>query len=268
VIASRQFKAPVFSLALSSKGHIAVVTSSCIYWFKYLEKNEAIKCIPTSLNMEAICAISDDGHLLACPIGPNQVGVWHGSELMSTISTGGGVSKLRFNPRGAGQDLLAITSEGAKTVWVYVLNRIEKAAVLRFEFSRGRKHSQVQGLDFNSMSTLLALSTDSGTVHVFELSDQNAVSSGGGGLFGSVASWIPSVVVPAVSSRYQVRLKTRGPALAFMMVVEMPEHDQQEPSSRSVYVLSSAGSLFEYPLPAVTSPTTDTDLPLRSAKIF
>jgi WD40 repeat protein len=264
VISSRQFKTPVLSVVFSSKGHIAVVTSDCIYWFKYLEK-EAVKCVPTCVNLEALCAISDDGHLLAFPLGPNLIGVWHGNEEMVQIATTGGISKLRFNPKGAGQDLLAATSEGGKTLWVWALNRIDKKAVLRFEFSRSRKNSQVQGLDFNSMSTLLALSADSGTVHVFELSETNAVSSSGG-IFGSVTSWIPSVVVPSISSKYQLRLKTRGPALACVMVVELPE--DEETSSRSVYVLTSNGNLSEYTLPASTSSVLENDLPLRILKVF
>ncbi len=289
IIASKQFKSPVLSVQFSSKGHIAVATSNCIYWFRYLENNEAVKCVPTPLNIDAVCAISDDGHLLAFPSGPNMIDVWHGSEKMAQITTSGGVSKLRFNPKGAGQDLLAATSDGGKQLFVWSLNRIEKKAVLRFEFSRSRTHSQVQvngrgkeeeekrflkfvlvgqGLDFNSLSSLIALSTDSGTVHVFELSDQNAISSTGGGLFGSVTSWIPSVVVPAISSKYQVRLKTRGPALSSVMVFDLPGEELGRASSRSVYVLTFSGLLHEFTLPDATSPVTDTDLPLRSLKIF
>jgi hypothetical protein len=206
-VASRQFKTAVLGLALSCKGHIAVCLSDRIFWFKFLERGEAPKEVPTSLNPEGMFAISDDGHLLAYPAGPNLIGIRHGNEELARIVTDGPCCKLRFNPKGAGQDLLAGVAEGGKTVWVWGLQRNEQKATLKWEFTRSRaKQCQVQGVDFNALSTLLALSTDSGTIHVFELSERNQLSSGG--YFGSVTSWIPSVVVPSVTSKYKVECFT------------------------------------------------------------
>lgn len=272
-VASRQFKTPVLGVAFSCKGHVAVCLSDRIYWFKFLERGEAPKEVLTWLNPEGVFAISDDGHLLAYPAGPNVIGVRHGNEELARIATDGPCCKLRFNPKGAGQDLLAGVAEGGKTVWVWGLQRNDHKTTLKWEFTRSRaKQCQVQGVDFNALSTLLALSSDSGTIHVFELSERNQQSAGG--YFGSVTSWIPSMVVPSVTSKYKVRVGARGHALACLRVgeallpAELEEGAPQPP--RSVYVLTAAGNLLEYALPADDKPgaVLETDLPLRSLRVF
>ena len=273
-IASRQFKTPILSLAFSCKGHLAVCLADRIFWFKFAEKGESVKQVSTCQNPDGVFAISDDGHLLAYPVGPNVICVRHGNEELGRVTTDSPFCKLRFNPKGAGQDLLAAVSEGGKTVWIWSLQRNEQKMTLKYEFTRSRaSQCRVEGLDFNSLSTLLSLSTDSGTVHVFELIDANQQSKGG--YFGSMTSWIPSVVAPSVTSKFKVRVKPRSHALACLMVGEMlmpSEVDGGEGQPRrSVFVLTSTGNLQEYSLPEATaggSSVLETDLPLRNMRVF
>ncbi len=272
-MSARQFKTPVLALGFSCKGHVAVCVSDRIYWYKFLERGETPKEVLTGLNPEGVFAVSDDGHLLAYPVAPNVIGIRHGNEELARITTDGPFCKLRFNPKGAGQDLLAAVSADGKTVWVWGLQRNEQSAVLKYEFTRSRaKPCLVQGVDFNALSTLLALSTDSGTVHVFELSDHNVRSTGG--YFGSVTSWIPAMVVPSVTSKFKVRVSGRNHALACLRVGEalLPAEQEEGEAAprRSVYVLTSGGSLLEYTLPTdnKSGAVLETDLPLRTLSVF
>lgn len=277
VVASKHFKLPVLSLAFSCRGHLAVCLSDRIYWYKFLERDDAPKEVPTCPNPKGMFALSEDGLLLAYPESPTVVAVAHavrnGFDAHARIDLSAGpVCRLRFNRRNAGEDLLAAAAEGGKTVWVYALPRVDGAggkrtsgAELRFEFTRSRtKQCHVYGLDFNAFSTLLALSADSGTVHVFELSPRNAVASQTSYL-SNLTAWIPSVVAPTVQSKFKVRVtEPRCHALACLAVRETLPGEDEALAQRNVCVLTSAGSLLEYALPPDAPGVHETAMPLRT----
>lgn len=253
-IASRQFKTPILSLAFSCKGHLAVCLSNHIFLFMYAEKNVPIKSI-TCHNPDGIFALSDDGHLLAFPVAPNEICIRFSDGELCRITTKSPFCKLRFNPKGACQDFLAAVSEEGKTVWVWSLQRKEKKVELTFEFTRGFRQCKVEGLDFNSFSTLLSLSTDSGTVHVFELSVENRLTEG----YLGCLRW--------AKSKYQVRVDPPYHALACLLVDEKLLPDGSQPR-RSVFVLTSTGELCEYTLPKALEQESDAGLPIRIMNVF
>lgn len=275
MVSSKQFKTPVLGVEFSQKGHVAVCLGDRIFWYMFLDKGNVFKQIETATNPQAVFAISDDGKLLAYPVAPNVIGIQHGDEELARITTDSPISKLKFNPKGGGTDLLAAASEDGKTVWVWILHRKTGAYereptptyVKQFEFSRSRTHScKVEGLDFNEASTLLALSADSGTCHIFELTDANKVSSGYMGNL--LPKWVPSV--SQVRSKYKVRISStsRSHSLACLMVGD--EFMDGPDAKRSVFILTAEGYLMEYKLPEESNPDgiLETSDPLRRDKIF
>ena len=274
VIHTRQFLTPILGIQCSRKGHLAVCLGDRIHWYFFTEKDSPAREVPTISNPDGIFALSDDGKLLAYPIGKNLIGVQHGDEEVARIETEGSVGKLRFNPKGGGQDLLAASSTDGKTVWVWSLLRMpsfergnqDPTHTLMYSFSRSRTHAcHVEGLEFNAASSMLALSGDSGTVHVFELSEDNKVASGYGAY---VPAWVPTLGINLASSRFKVRSGSAVPSLVGLLVAD--SFIEGPGASRSVFIIGADGSLTEFELPTGLDPQAqlETDTPIRKERIY
>ena len=272
VLCSRQFPSPVLGLACSLKGHVAVCLGDCIHWFLFTDKDGLTKEVPTGTNLDGLFALSEDGKLLAYPLSATEIGVRHGDDDLARIKTDSPFGKLQFNPKGAGQDLLAASSRDGKTVWVWSLARVPDydrgnsgpTHELQYCFARSRTHAcHVENLSFNAASSLLALSGDTGTVHVFELSDQNKVSSS---YVGSImGSWAPSLT--STGSRFKVRSGGRTASLVALLVgdafIEGPD------APRSVFVLGADGNLQEFILPDGSDPNNlEVAIPVRKNSVY
>lgn len=273
---------------MSRKGHLVVCLEDKLYWFNLRNARDKRECIETGTNPKGLFAVSDDGKLLAYPVEPRVVAVRHGEEDLTRIQLAFNPSKLQFNQKGAGKDLLAVGSEDGKSVLVWSLRRPVAGggspeganggktdnATLEYEFSRSVKRAcSLESLDFNVSSTLLSLGTDSGTLHVFEMKEGNRSATS--------SAWTPSFLrgwVSSVGSKYKVRLPSASPCLSLVMFEDeafpdLPDQDLKD-DRRNIFVLTAEGMLLEYvvPLPSAqgdaNSVNNEISTPVRKEYLF
>ncbi|PFH46756.1 hypothetical protein AMATHDRAFT_69112 [Amanita thiersii Skay4041] len=209
IICELLFPSSILSVKLNRKT-LVIVLETEIYIYD-ISNMRLLHVIETTPNPDAICALSPsaDNSYLAYPspvpspaspltnpsaaptpappsTHPPQTGDVH---LFSTRSLTvsnviqahkAPISFLSINSSGT---LLATASDKGTVIRVWGIPGAEKL----YQFRRGTREAKIYSMNFNIMSTLLAVSSAHDTVHVFKLGPQKG-GGGGGGVGGGTSS--------------------------------------------------------------------------------
>lgn len=85
--------------------------------------------------------------------------------------------------------MLASASEKGTVIRVWSIPGSEKL----YQFRRGTREARIYSMNFNAMSTLLAVSSAHDTVHIFKLGSQKGAGSSSNGTPGPSLSPSPSI---------------------------------------------------------------------------
>jgi autophagy-related protein 18 len=112
------------------------------------------------------------------------------------------IACLSLNSEGT---MLATASDKGTVVRVFSVPDAKKL----WQFRRGSSSARIWSLNFNLMSTLLAVSSDSSTIHIYKLAHSKGQGQGGGGANGGMES-------PELSTVDELRSPTpsEAPSLA------------------------------------------------------
>ncbi|KZS97373.1 WD40 repeat-like protein, partial [Sistotremastrum niveocremeum HHB9708] len=196
------FPSSILAVKLNRKT-LVVVLESEIYIYD-ISNMKLLHVIETTPNPEAICALSpsSDNSYLAYPSpipsptspltspanaadksnAPSSTGVSQTGDvlLFSTRSLAvanviqahkAPISFLAINSTGT---LLATSSDKGTVIRIWSVPGAEKL----YQFRRGTREAKIYSMNFNSMSTLLAVSSAHDTVHIFKLTSQRGAASG------------------------------------------------------------------------------------------
>lgn len=150
------------------------------------------------------------------------------------------VSALQLSADGS---LLATASERGTLVRVFSTSDASKL----YEFRRGMHAASVYNLSFQPGNLLLAVSSSSGTVHIFRLTESNR-NSAAADEPSSLWSWmrVAPVTIEAVRSFATVHLRSPLPTLVGLD--NMPNADGAP--SDFLYALTETGIFYRYRIPA------------------
>lgn len=203
-VESLLFRTVVLGVALAhSRRLMAVCTETSVDVFN-LDNHHRVGAHATCLNPTGLFSLSRDGKRLAVPLAASTIAISDTSEELLQLHTDAPFGKMQFNAKG---DMLAVASADGTTCWVYaVRSQVDHSAVTfaaskLFVFLRGSAAASIEGLCFNSDCTLLAVSGDSGTLHVFELSDSHRYSTSG------FSAYLPSMLSSRMTPRSALRVR-------------------------------------------------------------
>ena len=117
-----------------------------------------------------------------------------------------------------------------------------------FHFLRGSTAAHIESLSFNTDSTLLSVSGDSGTLHIFELSAEQTFSPSG------FKSMLPSLISNRMIPRASRKLRLRDTSNCISCIlVDAVKGTRLAPgdgidSERRIFVSAADGYLYEYEL--------------------
>lgn len=268
MVKSLQFQTIVIGMQFSRKGHLVIcLENQLILWYS----RDFVVRTETSINPNGTFAISENGKWLAFPKSKGVIAVatitTEGIEEVVEINTDWSTSsKVQFNRKGANKDLLAIASSDGTDVAVYEVVRdmsghtIQYSHTKVFVFRRGRSACEVQALAFSTASDLLTLSSNSGTLHVFELCDANKYTT----------SYLSSIATlwQSPKAKYLVRLGQSSPVVSCLVPRNIDLDTSGESTPPQVYVVNSDGVFLEYNLMLVQDEhEIRKNIPLRTIKL-
>ncbi|KDQ18780.1 hypothetical protein BOTBODRAFT_28280 [Botryobasidium botryosum FD-172 SS1] len=204
------FPSSILAIKLNRKT-LVVVLENEIYIYD-ISNMRLQHVIETSKNPDAICALSsssDPSYLaypspVPSPTSPLSTPQPSSSSATDTPNSGdvllfdtrslsvvnvlqahkSPISFLAINSTGT---MLATASDKGTVIRVWSLPKMEKL----YQFRRGSQRTRIHSITFNAMSTLLAVSSATETVHIFKLSGQrggDATRRSGGGSGASLSS--------------------------------------------------------------------------------
>lgn len=179
-LAELEFRTDVKAVKLR-RDRIVVVLEEKIYVYNFLDL-QPLHPIETSPNPKGLCALSSstDNIVLACPCpgpGPENkpgfVRVEHYDIKQTRIfkAHDNALSQLTLNADGT---RLATSSAQGTLIRIFDTATGEKLRELR----RGAQKAEIYSLAFNATSTMLCVSSDRGTVHVYGATDTQLPQGG------------------------------------------------------------------------------------------
>jgi WD40 repeat protein len=162
VSTSLEFKTPVQRVRISQK-HLVVALLNNVGIYEMKMPPRKLKDTTTVNNPFGLCALGD--RLVAFPgATPGQVKICDLASLQISIITAhdSPLRALALNKRG---DLLATASEKGTIIRVFSTSNTAKLA----EFRRGIDPAAVFSLAFSPDSSMLAVTSDKSTIHIFDL---------------------------------------------------------------------------------------------------
>lgn len=162
------------------KDKVVVVLESRIYVYNFADLR-LIDAIETCLNTEGLCALSSDPAIsvLATPDknkGSVKVTIYEKNDSKIINAHTNSVSYMALNFSGS---LLATASDKGTLIRLF---STEDGSALQ-EVRRGSDKAKIHCISFDKLSTMIACSSDKGTIHIFnvtkgttriQLSDENA----------------------------------------------------------------------------------------------
>jgi len=196
----------------------------------------------TRLNSAAVFSLSADGKRLAYPLTDTVLAVSDTQQQLLTLDVGAPFGALKLNRGG---DKLAVASQDGKSCWVYAVEcRVSNKETTwqttkLFQLLRGHSEAVIEGLCFNSDSTLLALSGNSGTVHIFELTESRRFSASGLTSY-LTSNWNRSTLKIALEKHSSMS------CIASIMLNSLERGMPNIVDDRRICIATADGALLEY----------------------
>eukprot|EP00010_Vexillifera_abyssalis_P001690 CAMPEP_0201553218 /NCGR_PEP_ID=MMETSP0173_2-20130828/19514_1 /ASSEMBLY_ACC=CAM_ASM_000268 /TAXON_ID=218659 /ORGANISM="Vexillifera sp., Strain DIVA3 564/2" /LENGTH=301 /DNA_ID=CAMNT_0047963853 /DNA_START=217 /DNA_END=1122 /DNA_ORIENTATION=- len=176
-LAELEFRMPVTGVRLR-KDRILVVVETKIYVYNFADVS-LLRALSTCPNPKGLVSLCSEAPILACPgesagvmyynVGKPDQKLWPasntGSKEMGAQVCNNGLACLAMNLDGS---LIATASEKGTLIRVW---STETGGQLH-EFRRGSDRAEIFSIAFNKDSTLLVVSSDKATVHLFSLTDK------------------------------------------------------------------------------------------------
>ncbi|XP_037945792.1 WD repeat domain phosphoinositide-interacting protein 3 [Teleopsis dalmanni] len=173
---SLDFNQPVKSVRLR-RDRIVVILEGVIKVFTFTQSPQQLHVFETSANPNGLCVLSPHSNksLLAFPgrrTGHVQIVDLGNTERapLELIAHEAAISQLTFNLQGT---RLATASEKGTLIRIFDTENGKKVCELR----RGSNQANIYCINFNHPSTMLVVSSDHGTIHVFNLEDNKPKES-------------------------------------------------------------------------------------------
>jgi len=171
-IAELEFSTDVCGVRLR-RDKIIVILENKIYIYNFGNLKLIHECIKTYNNPRGICSVSsgEEEMIMAClgeKNGEVKIFGWKNFEFTDPIIISAhenAISQLVLNSEGT---KLATASERGTLIRVFDTTTGERLK----EFRRGTQGAKIFSLSFNKESTALCASSDTGTVHIYQLSDE------------------------------------------------------------------------------------------------
>jgi len=171
LMAELEFKSPIRNLQIRDEILVAVIEKEiCVYQFNSLTMLTIIYTLPNPLGL---CEIGTQGSpiILACP------GVEPGDLYLGEVSTQTATLAPRIiaahhapiNCLGVSADGQYVASASQKGTIIRVWKTIYNGKDIPLEFRRGHRNALIKSLAFSPDHELLAVISNTGTIHMFDL---------------------------------------------------------------------------------------------------
>jgi len=232
-IAELEFSTDVCGVRLR-RDKIFVILETKIYIYNFGNLKLVHECIKTYSNPKGICSISqgEEDIVMAClgeKSGEVKVFSWKNKEVSEPIlfpAHENAITQLTLNRDGS---KLATASERGTLIRIFDTSTGERLK----EFRRGTQGAQIYSLCFNSDSTALCTSSDTGTVHIYHLTDERKNTNKQSTL--SFMKKIVPILGSTWSSR-QISIQENCSICCFGTETEQP----------SIIVLGASGRYYKY----------------------